>query len=346
MSRKWTPKYLSDVRSLLRKYAYPKLEQIPISAIDHLLISEVMMQPASNRQNRPLWEAMPPTGGVILGHVTAILDRAKNKGYRTGDNPASMHKGAPLSTLLHPISEIRVVKHRASLPYQEVPAFMAKTRARGIHNTHKMATTIITELLQFVILTGVRSTEAREMRWDEISWKDRLWVCPKRRTKTKKTDHLVPLSEPALAILKKMKDLQNESGVAIDFVFVRNLPHASKRSSHQSAEVRQRRHLRQIQLAKPFGVEAIVRFLQDTLGRKDLTVHGFRSSFSTWANDLGRSREAIEMTLDHKVGNDIELTYNQAQRLQQRRMLLEEWGEYCSRAEPLPADVVPFRQTK
>jgi integrase len=292
---------------------------------------------------KPIWHKS--TGSHVHGHLEAIIHRATANLHRVGDNPASL-KG-PLGTLLHAVDEIRVVKHHASLPYQEIGAFIVELQA---YKVRKMSSVIIVDLIQFIILTAVRSGQAREMRWSELDEDFSLWTCPWQRTKTgkkTKTDHLVPLSEPARAVLKRMRDIQSESDTEIEFVFPQNVPHGSIWSSHMPQNWRQQRHLRQIASAKkPLSIAAPVNFLKYTLDRKGLTVHGFRTTFSTWANEHNYPREAIEMALDHKVGNDVEKTYNKAQRLEQRRKLMEAWAEFCGRAEPLPAEVIPIRQAK
>ena len=328
--RTWSPATARAAARRIRVYLYPKLEKLPIAAIDHIQVEQVI---------KPLWEKKPPTATLVRMYLEAILDRAKAKGYRIGDNPASL-KG-PLGVLLPAIGEIHTVKHHASLPYHEIGTFMVSARAYKAPNLIN-GIAVTGELLQFIILTAVRIRQAQEMRWEEIDWDNRLWTCPWQRTKSgKKTkrDHLVPLSEPALAILKKMQALQHEDSIQSEYVFVHNRP----RDNEQLGR-RLRRGGRDL-AGKIISPEGIVRFLQESLARKDLTVHGFRSTFSAWANDLGRNREAIEMALDHVIGNEVERIYaRNATRLEQRRKLMDEWAEYCGRIEPLPGDVIPFRQ--
>jgi integrase len=331
-SKTWVPRTARSAARQIRQYLYPKFEKMLIGAIDHLQVEHVI---------KPLWEQKPPTATLVRMHLEAILDRAKARGYRTGDNPASL-KG-PLGILLSDIRNIHVVTHHASMPYQEIGTFMTLLRDyKSPHLTNGISVT--GELLQFIILTAVRIDEARGMRWGEIDWPNRLWTCPWRRTKPgKKTkkDHLVPLSDPALAILRKMQAIQSEDGIQSDFVFVHNRP-----GDQEQLEHRIRRGGREL-TGRLISSEGVVRFLKRSMARNDLTVHGFRSTFSAWANDLGRNREAIEMTLDHAIGSKVERIYaRDAQRLEQRRKLLEEWGEFCGRTEPLAGSILPFRQPK
>jgi integrase len=155
----WAPSTARAAARAIRLYLYPKLENLPVSAIDHLLAEEVI---------KPLWERKPPTAVLVRMHLEAILDRAKARGSRTGDNPASL-KG-PLGLLLHDIGDIHIVKHHASLPYQEIGALMALMRAYQAPNLIN-GMSVPCYLLQFIILTAVRVKEAREMCWSEIDWK-------------------------------------------------------------------------------------------------------------------------------------------------------------------------------
>ena len=328
----WAPGTARRSKQVIRDYLLPKLGKLPIAAIDHLHAEDVI---------KPIWEKKTVTAVFARMHLEIILDRAKAKGLRTGDNPASL-KG-PLGVLLHPVAEIRIVKPHASLPYQEIGAFMATLRAykpARKHHTFSAAN----EVLKFTILTAVRVGQAREMHWNEVDWESRLWTCPWQRTKRgKKTkrNHLVPLSEPALAVLKRMKDQQKADGVQSDFVFLHPKPHNQYR-----LELRLRKGGANLS-GRVVTNTGINKFLADAIGRKDITIYGFRSSFSAWANDLNRPREVIEMVLDHVIGNQIERIYaRDSERLEQRRKLMDEWAEYCGRTEPLAGDVIPFRQAK
>jgi integrase len=148
----------------------------------------------------------------------------------------------------------------------------------------------------------------------------------------------VPLSAPALAILKEMQVLQSGDGVESDFVFLHNQPRDKGQQERRIA-----RGGRQL-AGKLISREGVGRFLKDRMGRKDLTVHGFRTTFSSWANDNGFPREDIEMTLDHVIGNEVERIYaRDAKRLEFRRRLMDAWAEYCGRVEPLDAKIIPMR---
>src|SRR5262245_50036231 len=190
MLKKWEPKTARQTKSLIRDYLNPTLGHLPIAAITHHQCHEAL---------KTIWETKHQTAVVARIRLEGILARATARGCRTGDNPASMN--GPLGILLHDTREIHTVKHHDSLPYQEIGAFMAKLRAYRAENQPRNIS-VPGKLLEFVILTAVRQSEAQFMCWSEIDWDSQVWTCPWQRIKTgKKTkkDHLVPLSDQAVA---------------------------------------------------------------------------------------------------------------------------------------------------
>jgi Arm DNA-binding domain/Phage integrase central domain len=158
-TKQWSsPKTVKLGEFLIREYLNPELGKLPITMIDHLRLHQVL---------KPIKEKTPATFHKVHVHLVAILDRANAFGYRTGDNPASM-KG-PLGVLLDGAAHEE--KHHASLPYQEISTFMQDLRAFRATNIG-CRESVPAYLLQFIILTAVRTAEARAMRWDEIKWQD------------------------------------------------------------------------------------------------------------------------------------------------------------------------------
>jgi integrase len=295
---------------------------------------------------RVVLEKAPTTAIHVRGYVRRIFARAIANGYRAiGDNPVG--RGGPLDELLGPL--VGTGNHHASLPYQKIGEFMANELLG--YKVRKMTSLIIVQLLRFTILTAVRVGQAREMRWSEVDWENRIWVCrPERHKSGKKTqtDYIVPLSEQAIELLKKMRAMQIEAGVYHPelFVFVRNLPHSSttrdpKRMGATLLEQRRRRQL--AKSAIPLGPTSAVFFLQYTLHRRDITVHGFRTTFGDWSVDSGYDERDSEMALGHKVGNNVRNIYKRhAQRIEPRRPMMQAWADFVDRS----AEVIPFREAK
>lgn len=150
----------------------------------------------------PLWEKTPETAKRTQGRLERILDAARAKGLRTGENPARW-KGH-LKELLGGRKKIKA--HHAALPYQDVPAFMKELRALR---------SVSAKALDFTILCAARTSETLGATWSEIDLAEKLWTIPAERMKAGR-EHRVPLSDDAIAILKSIMPPKPQ---ALGFVF-------------------------------------------------------------------------------------------------------------------------------
>jgi integrase len=162
----------------LASYVYPVFGDLPVAAIDTALVTKAL---------EPIWATKPATAMRIRGRIELVLDWAKARGYRDGDNPGRWR--GHLDKLLPSRLKVRQVRHYAALPYTELPAFMAELRKRD---------DLGARALEFAILTGARTNEVLGARWDEICHD--VWVVPAARMKAGK-EHRVPLAKRALEIL-------------------------------------------------------------------------------------------------------------------------------------------------
>jgi integrase len=196
-----------------------------------------------------------------------------------------------LSNVLPARGEIQKTKHYPALPYSQIPVFMAALRSR--EGTAARA-------LEFLILTAARSSEVTGALWPEIDLGSKLWTVPAGRIKGGK-EHKVPLSDRALAILKGLPD-EKEKGNPFIFMGTR------KGLSNMSMPVLLRR-----------------------MNYQNITVHGFRSTFRTWAAEMtGYPNHVVEMALAHVIGSKVERSYQRGALLDKRRRLMAEWSKYCS----------------
>jgi integrase len=186
-------KHHQQWRNSLAQHVFPALGDLPVATID---------VPTLHRLLQPIWATAPVLGTRLRGRIENILDWAKVLEYRSGENPARW-KGN-LDKLLPPPSKVRRLQHLASMPYAEVPAFMAQLHERG---------TAAAKALEFTVLTAVRTNEALGARWQEFDLDQKLWTIPPERMKAGAT-HKVPLTKAALQILKSITP--DQSG----FVFV------------------------------------------------------------------------------------------------------------------------------
>lgn len=275
------PKHRQQWRNTLDTYASPVLGAVPIQQIETGLVLKVI---------EPLWNKKPETAGRIRGRIEAILDWAKARGYRAGENPARWR--GHLANVLPARTKLRRVRHHPALPYVEVPAFMSQLRAR---------TNIAASALRFVILTAVRTGEGIRAQWSEFNLQEGVWTIPGERMKSGRA-HRVPLSTAALEIVRDMEGIRHN-----EFVFPG-----------------QRRN-------KPLSDMSMLMMLRD-MGRQDITVHGFRSSFRDWAAEATNfPREVAEAALAHVVGDKVEAAYRRGDLFVKRAKLMEAWATFATK---------------
>lgn len=196
----------------------------------------------------------------------------------------------PLKKFLPPRPR-KEVKHHTSLSYHEVPAFMEKLNDRE---------GLTADALRLVILTCLRSDELRGARWEEIDLDSKIWSVPGPRMKAKRP-HRVPLSEQALAIFHRLKKNSDEP-----FVF----PGKG-----------------QAEYLSDMALWSMVRKMRYS---KMSTVHGFRTSFRTWAAEQTMfDGNMAEMALAHQVGTEVERAYQRSDMLQRRFHLMQAWADHC-----------------
>jgi integrase len=265
-------------------YANPLFGDLPIGDIEttHVLAAV-----------EPIWSNKPETASRLRGRIEKILDFAKTRGWRSGENPAAW-KG-PLALTLPARSKVRKVEHHAALPWRKVGDFMLVLQNQA---------GIGARALRFAILTAARSGEVRGARWKEMDDSTATWIVPAGRMKGGR-EHRVPLSPPALSILKEMA----ETRISTD-------PEALVFPGRDSG--------------RPLSDMSLTAVLR-RMGRRDLTAHGFRSSFRDWASETtAYPTEIAEMALAHAVSNKVEAAFRRGDLFEKRRRLMDDWAVYCS----------------
>lgn len=269
----WSSKTEKEWRLHLLEHA-AKLGKVAIDAVNTELVEDVL---------RPIWEKRPATGQRVRGKIEAVLDYAAAKRLRTGQNPARW--SGHLEHVLAAASRVTGANH-AALPYREVPDFVAE-----------LGSATDAQCLKFIVLTAVRTSEAREAVWPEFDLDAATWTIPGVRTKTKK-ELVVPLAPEVVQML------QARDGKT-SFVF-------------EGARK-----------GRPLGNAAMRIALEAS--RPQATVHGFRSAFSDWAGEETRyPPEIIEWSLGHLVGNAVARAYRRGDALSKRRDLMRDWASYCT----------------
>jgi integrase len=211
-----------------------------------------------------------------------------------------------LDKLLPMLKKNARVKHHAALPFAQVGAFMADLRLQE---------GVAARALEFLILTATRTSEVTDARWDEINLNTGVWTIPAERMKAGR-EHRVPLPAAALTLVKAMGETRLS-----DFVF-------QGRAN-----------------GVPLSNMAMLELLK-RMGRADITVHGFRSTFKDWASEsTNYPREVTEMALAHTIGDKVEAAYRRGDLFDKRRLLMTEWARHCGRVEQ-PGKVVSLRRKR
>lgn len=186
MEGQWkNDKHRAQWRMTLETYAGP-IRQKPVSEVETDDVLRVL---------QPIWQKRPETASRLRGRIERVLDFAKVRGWRSGENPA-LWRGH-LAHIL-PSRSARTRGHHAAMPYGDVPSFFARL------NEHEA---VAARALEFLILTAARSGEVRDATWDELDLETGVWLIPGERMKMGKP-HRVPLSKAAVALLEKLAKLR------------------------------------------------------------------------------------------------------------------------------------------
>ena len=210
-----------------------------------------------------------------------------------------------LDNLLPKPTAVAKTEHHAALPHAEVGAFMRQLRLE-----HGLAA----KALELTILTATRTSEATGAQWKEFDFDEGMWTIPGSRMKAKKP-HRVPLSKPAAKLFACLERGQSE------FVFPG------------------------LKEGKPLSNMAMLVLLQKRMGRPDLTVHGFRSTFREWSAEVSNyPHELAEMALAHTIEDPTEAAYRRGDMLIKRAKMMQAWADYCGR--DTSAKVTSIRRSK
>ena len=253
---------------------------------------------------RPIWREKPETATRVRQRIEAVLDWATVHNYREGVNPARWR--GHLEKVLPRRSKVQAVRHHEAMPYADLPEFFVELSKRD---------TVSAKALTFTILTAVRSGEVRHAAWSEIDRDAEVWTIPAERTKSGR-EHRVPLTSEALAILNRLEGQRENQD---EFLF----PNAR---------------------GNPLSDTAMRKYLQDDMGHKGTTVHGFRSTFRDWAAERTNfPREVAEAALAHVLKDKAEAAYQRGDMLDRRRKLMDAWAKYCVSGERAVGQLFPMR---
>lgn len=275
-------KHVAQWRTTLKVYASPVVGDLPVSQIDTALVLRIL---------KPIWNDKTETATRLRGRIEHVLDWARVQGYRSGENPAAWR--GHLDKLLPAPRKVADAGHHAALPWKEIGSFMVELRK---------APGLAALLVELIILTATRTSEALLAQWSEFDLQEKLWTIPEDRMKNGKA-HTVPLSDAVLSLLMRIKaETLTRDG---DYLFPGNK-------------------------GKPLSNMAGLALLK-RMGRHDITVHGFRSTFRDWcAEATDYPNHVAEMALAHGIDDKTEAAYRRGELLEKRRALMRDWAAYCN----------------
>jgi integrase len=285
-------------RHLGPAYSGPLLDR-PVNEITTMDVAGVL---------RPVWRSKPEVARKLYPAIRRVFDRARillrdQHGIAMPDNPA---RWDDLKAMGFEAPAQLSQGHHPSLPYDQLPAFLAALRAR--HGIAALA-------LEFLILTNVRTDAVLKASWEEFDLDQAVWTVPLANLKDRrhrKEGFRVPLVARAVEIIRHMQE-----GCASSFVFpgrVRGGPLAD------------RALLARLKRMNP-------RWTDPASGRP-ITAHGFRATFRTWAEEVATfPHAAIEQAMGHQVGTQVERAYRRTDILEKRRELMDAWARFCSGGE-------------
>ncbi len=200
--------------------------------------------------------------------------------------------GEVINAALPPMPAVKA--HFRALPYGDV--------GKALETIEGSSSSLSSRLcLRFLVLTAARSGEARGTLWHEIDFEEREWRIPAARMKSG-VEHRVPLSDVSMDVLQQALNLDDDSGL----VFPSTL-----------------------KPGRPLSDMTLTKILRSVGLADRATVHGFRTSFKTWAMERTDTPWAVgEAALAHTLGNSTEQAYARSDLFERRRTLMQQWADY------------------
>jgi len=285
----WVPHHADDVKRRLESNIFPVLGKRPLDQIE----APELLQAIRKIEAR---------GSYDLAHrVLQVCGQVFRYGIATGR--CTRNLSADLRGALTP----HVKQHQTAVRSEELPDLL-----RAIAKYDEIGDKQTCLALQLLAQTFVRTSELIGAEWGELDLDNALWIIPAGRMKMR-TEHVVPLTRQALAILAELKEISGGSR----YVF----PGRNR--------------------DKPISNNTML-FALYRLGYKGkMTGHGFRAVASTILNEAGFKPDVIERQLAHCERNAVRGAYNRAEYLPERERMMQHWADYLDSIEA-GAKVIPL----
>jgi len=261
------------------------------------------------RHLKPLWIAKPETARKYLAMLRKVFEVARiqlrDEHGIVFQNPATM---ADLKAIGFEPAARLVRGHHPSLHYTQMTAFLGELSKQG---------GVAPLMLEFIILTAVRSGAARAAKWDEFDLDQAVWSIPLSSLKDRKHREQVfrvPLSPRALAILDEAKTMRGKDNLVF--------PSPMRKPFSDQATARVIETMNGDGLGEPQWV--------DPSDGRQITTHGFRATFKTWCEEIATfPHNVVEEALGHQIGTAVERAYRRTDLLDARRKLMATWAQHC-----------------
>ncbi|MBE0074842.1 DUF4102 domain-containing protein, partial [Citrobacter freundii] len=287
----WSEAHAGKILTCLKRYVFPVIGAMDIAEIETRHLAQLVKAIDD--------KGVHDVAGRVRQHLTKIMRHAVQQGV-IKYNPAYDLEG-----VVTPL----VTRHHPALPLNRLPELLEKMDDYKGRELTRLA-------LDLSLHVFLRSSELRLARWDEFNLKAHIWTVPAKREAVKgvrfsergakmKDEHLVPLSQQAVALLKQIQAISGES------VFVFPGAHT---------------------LNKPMSENTINKALRvmgyDT--KTEVCGHGFRTMACSALNESGRwSKDAIERQMSHKERNGVRAAYvHKAEHLEARIEMMQWWSDY------------------
>ncbi|HCE6394113.1 TPA: integrase arm-type DNA-binding domain-containing protein [Pseudomonas aeruginosa] len=278
----WSDKWRRGWLRKLELYAFDILGKLPVGEIETDHVLKVL---------QPIWLIKTRTADEVRGQIELVLDAAKARNLRQGENPARWR--GHLDKLLSRAEKkkARIREHFPAMSWQEVPALMARLAEIEFR---------VAVAGRLLILTASRAHMVQAARWSEFNLQAGIWTLPAERMKMRKA-FSIPLAPEVVAMLEALPRIE-ESNFLFPGRGASGIMHANA-----------------------------IRNLLHGMGHADITRHGFRSSFRDWAAErTNHPREVCELALAHDERDQTEGAYSRSDLFNKRRLLMEAWAKFVT----------------
>lgn len=295
----WSPYYLKQVETFLERYAGPNtdfgqrpIKQITAPEVVKLLHGIAVRGKASGSERK---SSGAPTLAIMVRQWCGGVFRYAIAMGHAERNPVADLKASDV--IVRP-----KVKNNRALNRDELAKVLSAIRAFTGHRQTAIA-------MELLMRTFVRTAELRAALWGEIDWEQAVWTIPASRMKIKDAgDHVVPLSEQSIALLRELKEINGKVSGAPPWLF----PNLRDGQRCMSATTINR------------ALERMGFNGKDSIG---FSAHGFRGTASTLLHEAGERPEVIEVQLAHRERSSVKAAYNKAKYLAARTAMMQKWSD-------------------